>query len=113
MKFEAPQIIYFCFVIVALVSSGYNHGKIIYTRHNMFKVLFSMLIQFFLILWGGFFHVFSYPQIIYMFLFGMTFGVAIYKHDKLNTKPEDITIDILSFIILAILLYFGGFFTYN
>ena len=50
------------------------------------------------------------PQIIYFCLLGVSLLISGYRHGKPKTGKHNLFVDLISTLISAILLYFGGFF---
>lgn len=50
------------------------------------------------------------PQLIYLTLALIGLMIASYQHGKPKEGDHDVTVTIVSTLLLAILLYFGGFF---
>jgi hypothetical protein len=89
---------------VTAAKSGESRGN-----YNFWSTAISMLIQFGILAWGGFWLTVGWPQITVVVLIFSSLGIAVAKHGESEGKYSIVT-SLISAAIFYALLYFGGFF---
>lgn len=125
-KFEAPVIIYLVMLVFGVLNVINKHGKtedlsnlnVLSDFQKRFGVLIMLSIftgiQLGIFAWGGFFETIAWPQMTYFGFLAFTYGWALVWKIPTEIKNDwkRTTIRLLDFASMAVLLYFGGFFTY-
>ena len=63
-----------------------------------------------LLYWGGFFHTFSWPQMLWVFLAVLTVGVTCLMHGKVIAKYDGYVATFTILFVYMPILIAGGFF---
>lgn len=107
-----PQIIILVLVLIELMLCAYKHNKSTEGIGDIGNTIAGVMVEVFLFIWGGFFSVIDYPQIIYIFLRIISLLIASNSHGKHKKGKNNFWIDFIRIIITLSLLYWADFFNH-
>ena len=108
-----PQIIWLFLQALNIIINAVKHGQE-KKPSTLSSYIISFVLEFGLLIWGGFFSYISWPQIVIIILYGLIALSLIYidkTPNKEETKPKyDVFSTAIVVVIITLIYLAGGFF---